>query len=52
MLLAPVLDEKYAFDNFACLTRLKLAGYSEDADENSQTRLLLNRSAMAGFLQL
>lgn len=48
-------DVHFAFrtDDFEdILTRLKLAGYSEDADENSHMRLLVNRSGMAGFLQL
>lgn len=48
-------DVHFAFrtDDFeGILTRLKLAGYSEDAGENSQMRLLVNRSGMAGFLQL
>jgi glyoxylase I family protein len=48
-------DVHFAFrtDDFeGILTRLKLAGYNEDADENSPMRLLVNRSGMAGFLQL
>lgn len=48
-------DVHFAFrtDDFeGILKRLELAGYSEEAPEDSPTRLPINRSGMAGFLQL
>ncbi len=48
-------DVHFAFrtDDFeGVLARLVGAGFSEDAPEDSPMRLLLNRSGMAGFLQL
>lgn len=48
-------DVHFAFrtDDFkGILARLKLAGYSEEAHEDSQKRMLVNRSGMSGFLQL
>lgn len=48
-------DVHFAFrtDDFeGILTRLKLAGFSEEAHEDSQMRIIINRSGLAGFLQL
>jgi glyoxylase I family protein len=48
-------DVHFAFrtDDFeGVLARLVGAGFSEAAEEDSPMRLLVNRSGMAGFLQL
>jgi glyoxylase I family protein len=48
-------DVHFAFrtDDFeGILERLMAAGFSEDAPEDDPRRLLVNRSGMAGFLQL
>lgn len=48
-------DVHFAFrtDDFeGVLARLTAAGFSEDAPEDDAKRLLVNRSGMAGFLQL